>query len=75
MDVLVTQRGIAVNPLRDDLIARLKEAKLPIIDINELKDTAENITGIPKNVKLGNKVVGNVIYRDGTVIDKIKSVE
>ncbi len=75
VDVLVTQRGIAVNPLRQDLIERLREAKLPVMDINELKQVAEKITGIPKNVQLGSKVVGNVIYRDGTIIDTIKSVK
>lgn len=74
VDVLVTQRGIAVNSLRQDLKDRLKAAKLPVIDIHDLKDIAEKITGIPKDVKTGEKVVGNVIYRDGTIIDTIKSV-
>lgn len=73
VDVLVTQRGIAVNPLRSDLRDRLKEAKLPVVDIHDLKNTAEKITGMPKKIELGNKVVGNVIYRDGTIIDTIKN--
>ena len=73
VDVLVTQRGIAVNPLRDDLKNRLKEANLPIIDIHDLKNIAEKITGKPNNIKLGDKIVGNVIYRDGTIIDTIKN--
>ncbi len=73
VDVLVTQRGIAVNPLRQDLKARLEEAKLPVVDIHELKNIAEKITGVPKNVVMGDKVVGNVIYRDGTIIDTIKN--
>lgn len=74
VDILVTQRGIAVNPLRQDLKDRLKAAKLPVIDIHDLKNIAEKITGIPKDAKTGEKVVGNVIYRDGTIIDTIKSV-
>jgi len=73
VDVLVTQRGIAVNPLRNDLRDRLKEAGLPIVDIHELKALAESITGIPKDVKLGDKIVANVIYRDGTLLDTIKN--
>lgn len=73
VDVLVTQRGIAVNPLRQDLKDRLKSAGLPIVDIHELKRIAEKITGIPKDVKIGEKIVGNVIYRDGTIIDSIKN--
>lgn len=75
VDVLVTQRGIAVNPLRQDLKNRLKAAKLPVVDIHDLKNIAEKITGTPKNITLGEKVVGNVIYRDGTIIDTIKSVK
>ncbi len=74
VDILVTQRGIAVNPLRDDLKERLKEARLPVIDIHDLKSIGDKITGVPKNITLGNKVVGNVIYRDGTIIDTIKSI-
>lgn len=71
VDVLVTQRGIAVNPLRADLRDRLKEAGLPIADIHTLKEMAEKTTGIPKEVEFGDKNVGNVIYRDGTLIDTI----
>ena len=74
VDVLVTQRGIAVNPLRIELRDRLKEAGLPVVDIHELKALAESITGIPKSVKLGDKIVANVIYRDGTLLDTIKNV-
>lgn len=73
VDVLVTQRGIAVNPLRKDLMETLKQARLPVMDIHDLKSIGDKITGVPKDIKLGNKVVGNVIYRDGTIIDTIKS--
>lgn len=74
VDVLVTQRGIAVNPLREDLKERLKNAGLPIVDIHDLKRIAEKITGVPKDIKLGDKIVGNIIYRDGTIMDTIKNV-
>jgi citrate lyase subunit alpha/citrate CoA-transferase len=73
VDVLVTQRGIAVNPKRIDLKERLQASGLPVVDIHDLKKTAENITGVPKEIKLGSKLVANVIYRDGTVIDTIKN--
>ncbi|NLB33779.1 MAG: citrate lyase subunit alpha [Tissierellia bacterium] len=73
VDVLVTQRGIAVNPLRNELKNRLKDAGLPIVDIHDLKELAESITGVPKDIKLGNKTVANVIYRDGTLLDTIKN--
>lgn len=75
VDVLVTQRGIAVNPNRGELRERLVSAGLPVLDIQELKKMAEDITGVPKKVELGDRVVANVIYRDGTLLDTIKNVK
>jgi len=75
IDVLVTQRGVAVNPNQAELKRALQAAKLPVCDIEELKARAEAICGAPKAVRHGNKVVANVIYRDGTVIDQLYSVE
>ena len=74
IDVLVTQGGIAVNPKNVELTANLKAAGLPIIDIHDLKAKAERITGTPKHLVKGDRVVANVIYRDGTQIDQIWSV-
>ncbi len=74
IDVLVTQRGIAVNPRNRELIERLKEARLPVVDIHELKDIAEKITGKPVKRAASGRTVANVIYRDGTLIDTIKQV-
>ncbi len=74
VDVLVTQRGIAVNPARQDLKDRLLEARLPVVDIHDLKRMAEKISGVPRKVKFGEKTVANVYYRDGTLLDTIKSV-
>lgn len=75
IDVLVTQRGVAVNPKNIELAQRLKEAGLPVVDICELKQIAERITGKPNKVVRNGRTVANVIYRDGTLIDTIKSVE
>ena len=44
---------------------------LPVIDIHELQAKAERITGKPQPVPHGDKVVAEVIYRDGTIIDRI----
>ncbi len=71
IDVLVTQGGIAVNPQRVELRENLVRAGLPIVDIRELKEKAERMTGKPAPVAHGDKVVAEVIYRDGTVIDRI----
>ena len=75
IDVLVTQRGVAVNPNQAELKKALQAAKLPVCDMEELKARAEAICGAPKAVRHGNKVVANVIYRDGTVIDQLYNVE
>ena len=74
IDVLVTQGGIAVNPRREDLSACLKAAGLPIIDIHELKEKTEAITGKPQSVAHGDKVVAQVISRYGQVLDNIYNV-
>ena len=74
VDVLVTQRGIAVNPLRPELSERFKEAGLPVYDIHDLKAMAEQLNGTPKKPVLGDKVVANVLYRDGTLLDTIMNV-
>lgn len=71
VDVLVTERGIAINPRRKDLLEKLKNSRLPICTIEELLNTAYEITGRPDKPQIGDKPVGVVVYRDGTVIDTI----
>jgi citrate lyase subunit alpha/citrate CoA-transferase len=71
VDVLVTERGIAVNPARAELRARLKEARLPLYSIEELRAMALKMTGVPQKLVLSDKLVGIVEYRDGNVIDSI----
>ena len=75
IDVLVTQGGIAVNPKNVELKNRLVSAGLPIIDIHDLKAKAESITGAPKPLPKGDRVVAEVIYRDGTHLDNIYNVK
>ncbi|RJG26790.1 citrate lyase subunit alpha [Paenibacillus thiaminolyticus] len=75
VDVLVTDQGIAVNPLRDDLLHNLKAAKLPVVTIEELKEKATRIVGNPEPIQWEDKVVGVVKYRDGSVIDVIRQVK
>ena len=75
IDVLVTQGGIAVNPKNVDLTNRLVSAGLPVIDIHELKEKTERITGSPKHLTKGDRAVAEVIYRDGSLLDTIYNVE
>ena len=71
VDVLVTERGIAVNPKRKDLQEQLKTAGIKIFAIEELKQIAENIAGKPAVYKPAGKVIAQVEYRDGTIIDQV----
>ena len=73
IDVLVTQAGIAVNPRNGELADRLKAAGLPITDIRQLKEKAERLTGVPNHLRRGERVVANVISRDGELLDQIWS--
>ena len=74
IDVLVTQGGIAVNPQREELRQNLISAGLPVLDICELKEKTERITGAPKKIVRGDRVVANVLDREGNLQDNIYSV-
>ena len=74
IDVLVTQGGIAVNPRQAELKQRLVDAGLPIVDIHELKEKAERITGKPKTLPKGDRIVAKVIGREGNLQDNIFNV-
>lgn len=75
IDVLVTQGGIAVNPRNAELRQRLTEAGLPVVDIRELKEKAERITGVPCKPKHSDRAVATVFGRNGEVQDTIFGVE
>ena len=75
VDVVVTERGIAVNPSNPKLKEELEKAGLPICTIEELRDRAYAITGKPEPPQLSERIVGVVEYRDGTVIDVIKGID
>lgn len=75
VDVLVTERGIAINPLRTDLIERFKDSNLPIKTIEELKAIADEMTGTPKDIEFEDKIVAVVQYRDGSVVDVLRKIK
>lgn len=74
VDVLVTEYGIAVNPSNEDLKKKLNDAKLPLIDIKNLRDEAYKLCGRPDEIRYSDKIVAVEEYRDGTVIDVIHEV-
>ncbi len=69
--LVVTERGICVNPLYPELVLKLKAAGLKIVGIHELKSEVESLTGVSKSLKFTDRIVGLVEYRDGTIIDVI----
>jgi citrate lyase subunit alpha/citrate CoA-transferase len=74
VDMLVTERGIAVNPKRQDILDKLKNSGLPVMDIHALLQLAHEITGVPEKKETSNTPVGVVVYRDGTVIDTVYQI-
>lgn len=74
VDVIVTEYGIAVNPRRPELAERLRAAGLKETDIRELRDKALSIIGTPAPLPFGDKTVGIVMNRDGSVMDVIKNI-
>ncbi|MGM9749416.1 MAG: citrate lyase subunit alpha [Candidatus Cryptobacteroides sp.] len=74
VDVVVTEYGIAVNPRRPEIAERLKAAGLKVVDINCLKDMALKAIGNPDPLPFGDKVVGVVMNRDGSVQDVIMNI-
>ncbi|MGM9864509.1 MAG: citrate lyase subunit alpha [Lepagella sp.] len=74
VDVIVTEYGVAVNPNRPELAERLSKAGVKVVDIKTLRDKASSIIGTPDKLPFGDKTVGVVMNRDGSVMDVIKSI-
>jgi citrate lyase subunit alpha/citrate CoA-transferase len=75
IDVIVTERGIAINPRRQDLIDATADSRLPIHPIEEIKAEVDRMCGgPPAKPELGEKVVAAIKWVDGTVIDCVRAV-
>ena len=48
-----------------------KKMKRDTVTLDELKQIAENIAGKPAVYKPAGKVIAQVEYRDGTIIDQV----
>jgi citrate lyase subunit alpha/citrate CoA-transferase len=75
IDVLVTDHGIAVNPNLPEVEKRLRDARLPVMKIEELHERAVALTGEPEPLEFLERVVGIIRYRDGSVIDVVRQVK
>jgi citrate lyase subunit alpha/citrate CoA-transferase len=76
IDVVVTERGIAINPRRQDLLDRVEHSDLPIRPIAEIKHEVEQIMGgKPEAARLTDNPVAVIKWVDGTVLDTVWQVE
>jgi citrate lyase subunit alpha/citrate CoA-transferase len=74
IDVIITERGIAINPRRQDLIDSVRGKGLPLVTVEELKEMAEKICGKPEKASFDDRVVAAIKWVDGTVIDSVRKV-
>ena len=76
VDVIVTERGIAINPRREDLLKAVEGKGLPIRKIEDIRDEVYQIVGGPpqKPVLDRERVVAIVNWVDGTVLDSVYKV-
>jgi citrate lyase subunit alpha/citrate CoA-transferase len=75
IDVVITERGIAINPLRTDLIDRVHGSGLPLKTLDQLKDEAEAICGKPQKPVFTDKIVAAIKWVDGTIIDVVRQIK
>ena len=72
VDVIVTDYGIAVNPARPDLFEAAGKCGAPVYTIEQLRDIAYSIVGVPEQIRFDERVVGIVEARDGTIMDVVR---
>lgn len=75
IDVVITDYGIAINPRRKDLQDCMQQVELPFVTIEELRDTAYKIAGIPEPVEFEDRIVGIIESRDGTIMDVVHQIK
>ena len=75
IDVVVTERGIAINPRRQDLLDAVAGSGLPIRPIEDLKAELDRICGVPAKPELSDHPVAVVKWVDGTVLDTVWRVD
>ncbi len=75
VDVIVTERGVAVNPKRDDILEALKGTDIPVWDIEDLMKKAYSICGRPEEPKTTDEIIAAILWRDGTLIDVVYKVK
>ena len=71
--ITIKDDGIGMN--HQDLIEAMKDVDLPFKTIEELRDIAYSIAGEPQKVQFGDRVVGVIESRDGTIMDVVRQIK
>jgi len=75
IDVVVTERGIAVNPRRRDLLDAVKGSDLPIRPLEAIqREVLDLCGGKPDPPRVTDEPVAVIKWVDGTVIDTVWKV-
>lgn len=76
IDVIITERGIAINPKRKDLIEATRDSGLPIRDIRDIKAEVDQLCGgPPEKPQFTDDIIGVVKWVDGTILDSVFRVQ
>lgn len=71
VDVLVTERGIAIHPDRTDLWEALAPTNLPILSMQDLQKKVYAWTGVPQPSCCSSRVIGVVEDRTQEILDTL----
>ena len=74
VDVIVTEAGLAVNPAREDLMDRLRKARLALVSIDDLAAMAADAATRAVPPRSTGPIVAVSEYRDGRIIDEIRQI-
>ncbi len=76
IDVIVTERGIAINPRRTDLLKRATKSSLPFRTLKDIQREVSDICGGPpaKPRIDRNNVIAVVKWVDGTLLDSVYQI-
>ncbi|MFQ5511955.1 MAG: citrate lyase subunit alpha [Candidatus Krumholzibacteriia bacterium] len=75
IDVVITERGIAVNPGRKDLLKAVRHSDLPVRPIRDIQKEVEGMMGgKPRRPVPGDNPVAVVKWVDGTLLDTVWQV-
>ncbi len=75
IDVVITERGIAINPRRKDLLRALRRSDLPVRPIRDIQKEIEGMMGgKPQRRTPNDNPVAVVKWVDGTLLDTVWQV-